>query len=201
MSIVNLAIRNRIAVVVLAGILSLIGLLAYVAIPKESTPQIEFATIVITTVYPGASPGDIESIITQPVEREIQSISGIDELRSTSTEGVSTVVVEFLPSVDVSDAKQEVREAVDRAKVDFPSDVDEPIISEIDTSEFPIITLNLAASYSLARLRDTAENLEDELESVPGVLEVDLIGGSSGRCRWTWTSLRSRATTSRSTTS
>jgi multidrug efflux pump len=177
MSIVNLAIRNRIAVVVLAGILTVIGVMAYVAIPKESAPQIEFATIVITTVYPGASPGDIESIITQPVEREIQSISGIDELRSTSTEGVSTVVVEFLPSVDVSDAKQEVREAVDRAKVDFPSDVDEPIIREIDTSEFPIITVNLAATYSLAQLRDTAENLEDVIENVPGVLEVDLIGG------------------------
>ena len=177
MRITDLAIRNRVAVVVLTVLLSIIGLLAYASIPKESAPQIEFATIVVTTVYPGASPDDIESIITQEVEREVATINGIDELRSTSTEGVSTVVITFTPDVDVSEAKTDVRDAVDRAKAEFPADVEEPIISELDTSEFPIITVNLAADYSLARLRDVAEDLEDDIEAVPGVLEVDLIGG------------------------
>src|SRR5690606_24235508 len=152
MRITDLAIRNRVAVVVLTVLLSIIGLLAYASIPKESAPQIEFATIVVTTVYPGASPDDIESIITQEIEREIASIDGIDELRSTSTEGVSTVVITFTPDVDVSDAKIDVRDGVDRAKAEFPTDVEEPIISELDTSEFPIINVNLAADYSLAQL-------------------------------------------------
>src|SRR5690606_33340100 len=147
------------------------------SIPKESAPQIEFATIVVTTIYPGASPDDIESIITQEIEREVAGIDGIDELRSTSTEGVSTVVITFTPDVDVSDAKIDVRDGVDRAKAEFPADVEEPIVSELDTSEFPVITVNLAADYSLAQLRDVAEDLEDEIEGVPGVLEVDLIGG------------------------
>src|SRR5690606_28998247 len=127
MKITDLAINNRVAVVVLTVLLSLIGLLAYASIPKESSPQIEFATIVVTTIYPGASPDDIESIITQEVEREVATINGIDELRSTSTEGVSTVVITFTPDVDVSEAKTEVRDAVDRAKAEFPTDVEEPI--------------------------------------------------------------------------
>lgn len=177
MKIIDLAIRNRVAVVVLAVLLSFGGLVAYLTIPKESIPQIEFATIVVTTIYPGASPDDIESIITQEIEREVTTINGIDELRSISTEGVSTVIVEFLPSVDVKDAKQEVREAVERAKAEFPTEVEEPVISEIDTSEFPVVNVNLAAEYSLARLRDVAEDLRDEVESVPGVLEVMLVGG------------------------
>ena len=177
MQITNLAINNRIAVVVLTFVLVVGGLLAYSAIPKEAEPEIEFATIVVTTIYPGASPDDIESIVTQEIEREVSSVDGIDDLRSTSSEGVSTVVIEFTPDVDVDDAKIDVREAVDRAKVEWPTDVEEPIVSEIDTSEFPVITINLGAPYSLAQLRDVAEDLQDEVESVKGVLEVDLIGG------------------------
>lgn len=177
MKITNLAIQNRVAVVVLTVLLSIIGLMAYASIPKESAPQIEFATIVVTTIYPGASPDDIESIITQEIEAEVAGINGIDELRSTSTEGVSTVIITFTPDVDVNDAKIDVRDAVDRAKAEFPTDVEEPIVSELDSSEFPIININLAASYSLAQLRDVAEDLQDEIEGVPGVLEVDLIGG------------------------
>jgi multidrug efflux pump len=177
MRITNLAIDNRIAVIVLTGLLVIGGLLAYVSIPKESAPEIEFATIVVTTIYPGASPDDIESIITQEIEGEVASIDGIDDLRSTSSEGVSTVIIEFTPDVDVDDAEIDVREAVDRAKVEWPTEVEEPIVSELDTSEFPIININLAAGYSLAQLRDVAEDLQDELESAPGVLEVNLIGG------------------------
>jgi multidrug efflux pump subunit AcrB len=177
MKITHLAVQNRVAVIVLTGLLSIAGLIAYLTIPKEAQPQIEFATIVVTTVYPGASPDDIESIITQEIEAEVAGISGIDDLRSVSSEGVSTVIIEFTPDVDVSDAEQEVRDAVDVAQAEFPSEVEEPIVSEIDTSEFPVVTINLAAEYSLARLRDVAEDLQDEVEGVPGVLEVDLIGG------------------------
>ncbi|MEM1041213.1 MAG: efflux RND transporter permease subunit [Bacteroidota bacterium] len=177
MKITNLAIGNRIAVVVLTVVLVVGGLIAYVSIPKEAEPEIEFATVVVTTVYPGASPDDIESILTQEIEREVVSVDGIDDLRSISSESVSTVIIEFTPDVDVDNAIIDVREAVDRAKVDWPVEVEEPIVSEIDTSEFPVITVNLAANYSLAQLRDVSEDLQDEIESVPGILEVDLIGG------------------------
>ncbi|HIG75210.1 MAG TPA: AcrB/AcrD/AcrF family protein [Bacteroidetes bacterium] len=177
MKITDLAIQNRTAIVVLTIALVIGGLITYVALPKESQPQIEFATIVVTTIYPGASPDDVESIITQEVEREVAGISGLDELRSTSTEGVSTVIAEFLPDKDTDEASREVREAVDLAKAEFPSDVEEPIVSEIDVSEFPVLTVNMLSGGSLTALRETAEELQDEIEGVPGVLEVDLLGG------------------------
>ena len=177
MNPVSLAVTNRTAMIVLAVVISVGGLLAYLALPKESQPQIEFATLVVTTVYPGASPDDIESIVTQEIEREVATISGIDNLRSTSTEGVSSIVVEFLPDEDIDDASREVREAVDRAKVDFPSDVEEPVVSDIDLADVPVLTVNLLTSGSLTALRRTAESLQDDLEGVPGVNGVDLLGG------------------------
>lgn len=177
MNITDLAISNRTAVVVLMLALTVGGLVSYVALPKESQPQIEFAQIVITTVYPGASPDDVESIITQEIEREVATITGLDELRSTSTEGVSTVIAEFLPDKDIDEASREVREAVDLAKVEFPADVEEPIVSEIDLDQMPVVTVNLLTDGSLTQLRSTAEDLQDEIESVPGVSGVDLLGG------------------------
>lgn len=177
MKITDFAISNRTAIVVLTIALSIGGLVSYVALPKESQPQIEFATIVVTTIYPGASPDDVESIITQEIEREVASITGLDEIRSTSTEGVSSVIVEFFPDKDIDEAGREVREAVDLAKTEFPSDVEEPIVSDIDFADFPVVTVNLLTDGSLTSLRATAEDLQDEIESVQGVSDVDLLGG------------------------
>ncbi|GAB5521812.1 MAG: efflux RND transporter permease subunit [Rhodothermales bacterium] len=177
MKIVDLSIRYRTSIVFLTIVLVIGGLLSYFSIPKESSPSIEIPNIVVTTIYPGASPDDIESIISQPIEQEIQGINGIKNIRSTSTEGVSTVIVEFDPSVSMDDAFQKVRDKVDIAKAELPSDVEEPLVNEIDFSEFPIMTLNLAADYPLSRLKEVAEDLQEELETIPSVLEVDLIGG------------------------
>ena len=177
MKITNISIKYRTSIVVLTAILAFGGLYSYQTIPKESTPSIEIPQIVVTLLYPGASPDDVESLITQPVEREIQAINGIKEIRSTSVQGVSTIVVEFDPDISIDDAYQKVRDKVDVARPTLPNEVEEPIVSEIDFSEFPIMTVNLAASYSLSQLKEVAENLEEEIETVQGVLEVDLIGG------------------------
>ena len=177
MKLTDTAIQLRTAVAVLAVLATLGGASAYVSLPKESNPSIEIPNIVITTLYPGASPSDVENLITQRIEQEIQSINGIDNIRSTSVEGVSSIVVEFTPDVSIDDANQKVRDKVDLAKPELPADVEEPIISEIDLSEFPIMSVNLAADYSLARLKDVAEDLQDELEGIPSVLEVNLVGG------------------------
>jgi multidrug efflux pump subunit AcrB len=177
MKITNLAVKYRTAVVTLTVILVIGGLYSYLTIPKEASPSIEIPYIVVTTVYPGVSPDDIESLITQPIEKETQVINGIKEIRSTSTEGVSTVVIEFDPEVSIEDAYQKVREKVDVAKTELPTDVEDPVVSEIDITQFPIMTVNLAANYSLHRLKEVAEDLVDELEGISSVLEVDLIGG------------------------
>ncbi|MDX1547801.1 MAG: efflux RND transporter permease subunit, partial [Rhodothermales bacterium] len=167
MRITNLAIKYRTTVVVLTVLLVIGGLYSYTTIPKESFPSIEIPNIVVTTIYPGASPDDIESLLTKPIEQEVQGINGIDEIRSTSVEGVSTVVVEFNPDISMDEAFQKVRDKVDVAKAELPADVEEPIVSEIDLQEFPILNINLAAPYSLARLKEVAEDLSDELEAIP----------------------------------
>src|SRR5690625_3059102 len=177
MKVTNLAIKYRTSIVVLTVLLVLGGFLSYVTIPKESNPSIEIPNIIITTLYPGASPDDIETLVTQQIEREVQNVNGIKEIRSTSTEGVSSVMIEFNPDISIDEAYQKVRDRVDIAKPELPTDVEEPIVSEIDLSQFPVMTVNLAATYSLARLKEVAEELQDRFESIPSVLEVDLIGG------------------------
>jgi multidrug efflux pump subunit AcrB len=177
MYITDLAIRYRTSVLILTLLLVGGGVASYVTIPKESNPSIEIPTIVVTTVYPGASPDDVERLLTQPIEQEVQTINGIVELRSTSSEGVSTVVIEFDPSVPMDEANQKVRDKVDVARPDLPSDVEEPVVAEIDVSAFPILSINLGADYGLAQLKTIAEDIEDALEALPDVLEVNLIGG------------------------
>jgi len=162
---------------VLTVVLILGGIYSYVTIPKEANPSIEVPNIIVTTVYPGAAPDDVESLITQEIESEIQGINGIKDIRSTSTEGVSSIVVEFEPDVSIDEAFSKVRDKVDVAKADLPSDVEEPLVSEIDFDDFPILVVNLSAPYPLTRLKRVAEDLEDELEAIPSVLEVDVIGG------------------------
>ena len=177
MSLSDLAIKLRISVLVLIAVTTVAGAVAYVTLPKESNPSISIPNIVVTTIYPGASPDDVESLITQVIEQEVQGITGIEEIRSTSTEGVSTIVVEFGPKVQMEEANQRVRDKVDLAKPKLPTDVEEPMINEIDFSDFPIMNVNLAAPYPLTRLKKVAEDLQDQLESIPSVLEVILVGG------------------------
>ncbi len=177
MKITNVAIKYRTSIVVLTTLLTLGGLMSYITIPKESFPSIEIPNIVVTTVYPGASPDDIESLLTKPIEQEVQAINGIKEIRSTSVEGVSTVIVEFDPEVSMDEAFQKVRDKVDVAKAELPTDVEEPLVSEIDLQEFPIMNVNLSAPYSLARLKEVAEDLAEEIEGIPSILEVPVVGG------------------------
>lgn len=177
MKITNLSIRYRTAVAVFTVIVAIGGLASYLTIPKESAPSIEFPQIVVTSLYPGASPSDVESTVSQVIEQEISSINGIDELRSTSSEGVSTVIVEFTPDVETDKAYQEVNRAVDRAQPELPEAVEEPMVDEINTDDFPIMTINLAGDYSLARLKEVSEDLQDDIEGISSVLEANLIGG------------------------
>ena len=177
MKITDVSIKYRTAIAVFTLILAVGGLVSYLTIPKESNPSIEFPQIVVTSIYPGASPSDVESTVTQVVEQEIGTINGIDEMRSTSSEGVSTVIVEFTPDVSTDKAYQEVNRAVDRAQPDLPSAVEEPLVDEINTDDFPIMTVNLSGTYSLARLKEVGEDLQDEFEGIPSVLEANILGG------------------------
>ncbi len=173
----SFAIEHRTSVLVLLLIIGLMGILAYQTTPKESFPELPIPIIAVNTIYPGVSPADMESQITRVIEEDLSTISDIKELTSTSIEGYSSVVAEFDPSVNLDEALQKVREKVDLAKPDLPQDAEEPSIIEFNFSEIPLLQVNLSGEYGLVRLKEIAEELQDEIEAIPAVLRADLRGG------------------------
>jgi len=173
----SFAVDHRTSVVVMLVIITIMGVVSYRAIPKESFPEMAIPIIAINTIYPGVSPADVESQVTRVLEEDLSTISELDQLTSTSVEGYSSIMAEFEASVDLDDALQKVREKVDLARPDLPADVEEPSIVEFNFSEVPIMQVNLAGEYGLVRLKELAEELQDRLESLPQILRADLRGG------------------------
>ncbi len=176
-ALTSLAVRNATSVVVLFLFVTIAGLIAYRAIPKESFPEAEIPIIVVNTMYPGVAPGDIESLITRKIEEELNTIAELVELTSTSVEGYSSVVAEFGSSTNMDEALQQVREKVDLARPELPSEAEDPSINEINLSEEPIMQVNLSGGYGLVRLKELGEELQERIESIPAVLRVPLRGG------------------------
>ncbi|MDZ7772937.1 MAG: efflux RND transporter permease subunit [Balneolaceae bacterium] len=133
--------------------------------------------ILVITTYPGVSPEDMESLVTRPLEDELAGISDIKEMTSSTLEGYSNITLEFESDLDIDEALQKVREKVDLAKPELPSEAEDPIIQEINLSEFPIMQVNVSGQYDLVRLKEIAEDLQDRIEAIPSVLEVNLAGG------------------------
>jgi len=178
MIINHLALKRQATVLVLLVLIVIAGLYCYITLPRESFPDITIPYVFVTTTYEGVAPQDMEELITIPIERKLKGLSDVEEIRSTSAEGISTVAVKFLPTVDIDDAVQKVRDKVDQAKGDLPSDVpDDPVIQEVNFSDLPVIRVVLSGPFSLRRLQKFAEELEDRIESVQGVLDARLSGG------------------------
>jgi multidrug efflux pump len=173
----TMSVNHTTSVLVLFFIITVMGVLSYRAIPKESFPEIVQPMFVVNTIYPGVSPADVESQVTRVLEEDLSTISDLDELRSTSVEGYSSITVAFESTVDVQEALTQVREKVDLSKPDLPADVEEPTIFEFDFAEIPIMSVNLSGEYGLVRLKAIAEELQDRLETLPGVLRADVRGG------------------------
>jgi CzcA family heavy metal efflux pump len=177
--IVNqLALKRQVTVLALLVAVVIAGLYAYATLPRESFPDITIPYVFVTTNYEGVAPQDMEELITIPIERKLKGLADVEEIRSTSAEGISTVAVKFLPKVDIDDAVQKVREKVDQAKPDLPPDLpDDPEILEVNFSDLPVIRVVLSGPFSLRRLQTFAEEFEDRIESIQGVLDARLTGG------------------------
>jgi multidrug efflux pump len=176
-ALTSFAVRTRVSVMVLLTFIGIVGLASYNSIPREAAPEVEIPIVVVNTMYPGVSPADIETLVTRVMEEELNTISDIKELRSTSVEGYSSITAEFQTSVDLSGALQKVREKVDLARPKLPSDAEEPSIVEINLSEFPIMQVNLSGEYGLVRLKEIGEQMQTRFEQLPQVLRADLRGG------------------------
>jgi len=172
----DVAIRNRTSVAVLTLMLGVFGVWSYLTLPRESAPDVPIPIILVTTVYEGVSPADVESAITIKIEKELAGLKGVKEVRSTSAEGFSSIIIEFLPDVVIDDALQHVRDKIDLAKAELPQEAEEPVLTEINVAEFPIMMVNLSGSISPVRLKFIADELEDVIESIPGVLNCDVLG-------------------------
>jgi len=178
--ITDWAVNNRITVGVLTVIILIAGLMAYRAMPAESFPEIAQPTIYVGTVYPGNSPVDIERLITRPLEKEINSISGVDKISSTSIQGYSSIEVKFNFNVEVSEALRKVKDKVDaaRSSPDFPNDLPaDPNIFDLNIGELlPIMNINLSGEYTSDQLKNYAEYLKEEIEDLAAITSVDIRG-------------------------
>lgn len=177
-SLSSFAVDNATSIFILALMIFLFGGVAYLQMPKEQFPEVEFPTVYINTPYFGNSAEDIENLVTRPIEKEIQSITGIKDIRSTSIQDFSVITAEFESDIDLDDAVRKIKDAVDKAKAELPNDLDqEPTVLDIDLSEIPILTINISGNYTNDDLREYAELLEDRIEDeVSEVSEVELRG-------------------------
>ncbi|MDZ7845503.1 MAG: efflux RND transporter permease subunit [Owenweeksia sp.] len=173
----TLSLNNSITVFILSGLLILFGAYSYNQMPKESFPEIVFPLIYVQTAYPGNAPADIENLITRPLEKEIKSVDGIKDLNSESVQDGSIINVEFNIDVDTEKALQDVKDAVDRAKSDLPSDLeDDPVVMDVDLSRIPVMNINLSGNYSIDKMVDLAEDLQDEIEELSEISEATITG-------------------------
>ena len=150
------AIDNKTAVYVIIILIAVLGLISYFRLPKENFPDIAQSKVFITTQYLGQSPQNIETLVTKQLEKQLKSLKGLKKVTSNTQQNVSIITCEFNADVDIDKAKQEVKDAVDKAKADLPTpdaQYKEPDVSDINVSDLPILYINLSGNYDLKKLK------------------------------------------------
>src|ERR1700743_3108710 len=173
------SIKNKTSIYLLMLILSGWGVFQFITLPKEQFPDIVIPDIYIQTPYVGNSPKDIENLVTKPIEKQIKGITGvkIDKVTSTSQQDYSAIIVEFQSDVKIDVALQKVKDAIDKAKKDLPTDLtQEPTALEVNISDQPIMYVNVSGDYDQQRLKKFADDMKDRLEDLPELNRVDIVG-------------------------
>ena len=171
------SIGNKISVYVMIGIVAIIGLLSYTTMPKESFPEIKQPIIYINTPYIGNSPIDMENLVTRPIEKELNSINGVNKIESTSIQDFSVIIVEFDYDIPSEQCLTDVKDAVDRAQSELPKDLTaDPTVFELDFSEMPVMNVNISGDYSTKDLKFYGEKIQDQIENLSEISEVDITG-------------------------
>src|SRR5580704_5842080 len=171
-------IDNATSIYVFAVLIIFSGLTVYNNLPKKLYPDVVVPTISIVTIYPGASPEDVETLITKPIEKQVKGLNGVKKVTSNSLSDVSIMTVEFGTDKEPSACKQKVTDAVAKGKKDLPSDLkNDPQIQEFDINEQPIMNINLSGDFPLDQIKKYGKELKDRIESMKEITRVDIVGG------------------------
>ncbi|HKO80549.1 MAG TPA: efflux RND transporter permease subunit, partial [Chitinophagaceae bacterium] len=173
------SVDNKTAIYIIAVIISIYGLIKFNSMPKEQFPDIVVPTISIATVYVGNSPKDIENLVTRPIEKELKGISGakVIKIQSTSQADYSLIVVEFDTDVKTDLARQKVKDAIDKARSDLPTDLtQEPDVQEFAFSEMPIMFVNVSGDYEGIKLKEYADKMQDRFEELSEITRAEIVG-------------------------
>src|SRR6476620_10722133 len=173
------AVDSSTLIYIAAILVTAYGLNKFNTLPKEQFPDIVVPTISVSTVYVGNSPKDIENLVTRPIEKQIKSISGakVNKVNSVSQQDFSLITVEFETDVKTDIAKQKVKDAVDKARTDLPTDLTaEPDVQEFNFSEFPIMYVNISGDYDPVKLKQFADKMQDRFEELKQITRADIVG-------------------------
>jgi len=180
MNIPEICIRRPVFTWVLVAIPAVLGMVAYTELGVDLFPKVEFPVASISASLPGASAEEIETTVTKPLEEAINTIAGLDEIQSTSREGMSTIVVKFLLEKNIDVAVQEIRDKVSSIQKQLPEDMEPPIVNKFDLDASPIMTLAVAGRRDEREVTELAKRkIQEVLQTVPGVGSIFLTGGRS----------------------
>jgi multidrug efflux pump len=170
-------VNHRTTVLLAVLAVFLFGMVSYRALPREAAPEVTIPVVLVVTPFPGTSPGDVESLVTIPLENELAGIKDVESISSTSAEGASMITVEFEPEMDIAEAVQRVREQVDRARPQLPEDAEVSDVREVNFEDFPFLIVALGGELGEVGLKDLAEDLSERVLRISGVLEARVNGG------------------------
>ncbi len=181
-ALARLCVRRPVFASVLIIALVVVGGVGYTRLGVDRYPRVDFPTVAVVTRLPGAAPEEVETEVTDKIEESINTIAGIDDLQSTSAEGISQIFVTFILEKNVDVAAQEVRDKVNRVLADLPRDIDQPIVEKLDPDATPVLSVSLSGSRTLRETTEFADKvLRRQLESVNGVGQVTILGGRARR--------------------
>ncbi|QUX91673.1 MFS transporter [Marinomonas sp. A3A] len=175
-TLIEAALARSRTVMMFFVLILIMGTVSYIEIAKESDPDITIPMAYVSVTLEGISPEDADSLLVHPLEKELKGLEGLKELKSTASEGHASIILEFESGVDIDQAISDTRDKVDRAKSELPDDADEPTVTEVNLSTFPVLRVNLSGNVSFATLSRTAKNLQDSIEAIDGVLEAKISG-------------------------
>ena len=175
-ALIEAAISRSRTTLMLFVLILITGTISYITVPKESNPDITIPVAYTYVELEGISPDDADSLLAHPLEKELRGLEGLKEIQSTAAEGHASIILEFESGTDIDQAIIDAKDKVDRAKNELPSDAEEPTVTEVNLSTFPVLRVNLSGDVDFYTLSLLAGNLKDKIEAVNGVLEAEING-------------------------